>query len=109
MTSTLFVLNDAPDGNERTYSGWRGVELIDGARRGTLAKDDGLPDPPAFGNPFAWDGRSAREPARAEPIEKPDPQALAECLRQLPQDSIEAHSARDQRLMAPWGSNRLGR
>jgi len=68
-----------------------------------LYKDDCLPDPPAFNNPFAWDGQSIREPAGAKPIEPPDPQALEDCLKQLPQDSIEAESARDQRLMDQWG------
>lgn len=76
-----------------------------------LYQDDCLPDPPAFGNPFAWDGRSAQEPVHAKPSEKPDPQALADCLRHLPQDSIEAEMARDQRLMDQWGwsSSKLGR
>ncbi|MGE4049735.1 MAG: energy transducer TonB [Piscinibacter sp.] len=68
-----------------------------------LYKDDCLPDPPAFTNPFTWDGKSAREPAPARPVEKPDPQALEDCLKQLPQDSIEAESARDQRVMDRWG------
>lgn len=68
-----------------------------------LYKDDCLPDPPAFGNPFAWDGKSARGPASAEPVEKPDPQALEDCLKQLPKDSIEAEIARDRRLMDQWG------
>lgn len=66
-------------------------------------KDDCLPDPPVFHNPFAWDGKSP--PVRAEPpkTEKLDPQALEECVRQLPQDSIEAETARDQRAMERWG------
>lgn len=68
-----------------------------------LYRDDCLPDPPPFSNPFAWDGKSTLEPARPKPIEKPDPQALQDCLRQLPQDSIEAEVARDQRLMDQWG------
>ena len=76
-----------------------------------LYKDDCLPDPPAFTNPFAWDGKSAREPAPIKTVEKPDPQALADCLKQLPQDSIEAETARDQRLMDQWGwgASKLGR
>jgi hypothetical protein len=76
-----------------------------------LYKDDCLPDPPAFTNPFAWDGKAAREAAPAEPIEKPDPQSLEDCLKQLPQDSIEAETARDQRLMDRWGwgASNLGR
>ena len=42
---------------------------------------------------------------RAEPskTEKLDPQAMEECLRQLPKDSIEAEAARDQRAMERWG------
>jgi hypothetical protein len=76
-----------------------------------LYKDDCLPDPPVFSNPFAWDGKSARVPVQAKPPDKPEPQALEDCLKQLPQDSIEAESARDQRLMDQWGwgSSRLGR
>ncbi len=68
-----------------------------------LYKDACLPDPPVFSNPFAWDGTSPRMQARAEPTENPDPQTLEDCLKQLPKDSIEAESARDQRLMDPWG------
>jgi len=69
-----------------------------------LYKDDCRPDPPAYGNPFAWDGRSARESAPARPAaEPPDAQALADCLRQLPPDEVEAESARDRRLMERWG------
>jgi hypothetical protein len=76
-----------------------------------LYKDDCLPDPPVFGNPFAWDGKSARVQAQPEPPEKPDAQTLEDCLKQLPRDSIEAESARDQRLMDQWGwgSSKLGR
>jgi hypothetical protein len=74
-----------------------------------LYKDDCLPDPPVFSNPFAWDGKSARAQAQAKPIEKPDPQALEDCLKQLPQDSIEAESARDRRLLEQWDFDRLRR
>jgi cell division septation protein DedD len=72
-------------------------------------KDDCLPDPPTFRNPFAWDGKSPQRRAEPEPVEPLDAQALEECLRQLPQDSIEAESARDQRLLDQWGSTRSGR
>jgi hypothetical protein len=74
-----------------------------------LYKDDCLPDPPVFRNPFAWDGKSpqvAQAPVQAAP---PDPQALTDCLRQLPKDSIEAESAHDRRLMEQWGSGQLKR
>ena len=76
-----------------------------------LYKDDCLPDPPAFSNPFAWDGQSARVQAPVEPREQPDPRTLEDCLRQLPKDSIDAESARDQRLMDQWGwgSSKAGR
>lgn len=76
-----------------------------------LYKDDCLPDPPVFSNPFAWDGKSARVQVQTEPPEKPDAQSLEDCLKQLPKDSIEAESARDQRLMGQWGwgSSKLGR
>lgn len=68
-----------------------------------LYRNDCLPDPPAYRNPFAWDGRSdpASQPAAA--AEKPDPQAPADCLEQLPPDSIDAEMARDRRLMERWG------
>ena len=74
-----------------------------------LYKDDCLPDPPVFSNPFAWDGKSARAQVQAQPIEEPDPQALEDCLKQLPKDSIEAESARDRRLLEQWDFDRLGR
>jgi hypothetical protein len=74
-----------------------------------LYKDDCLPDPPVFSNSFAWDGNSARLQVQAKPIEKPDPQSLEDCLKQLPKDSIEAESARDRRLLEQWDFDRLGR
>jgi len=71
-------------------------------------KDDCLPDPPAFRNPFAWDGTSPQVRVESKPVEKPDPQALEECVKQLPQDTIKAESAHDQRLLDQWGSNKTG-
>ena len=73
-------------------------------------KDDCLPDTPAFKNPFAWDGKS--EQVRTMPPLTPpklDAQAMEECLRQLPKDSMEAEIARDQRVMDQWGSSKTGR
>ena len=69
-------------------------------------RDDCLPDPPAFRNPFAWDGRSPQMRAEPAKTEKLDLQAMEECLRQLPKDSIEAETALDQRAMERWGWNR---
>jgi hypothetical protein len=74
-----------------------------------LYKDDCLPDPPVFRNPFAWDGKSPQVAPAPVQVAPPDPQALADCLRQLPKDSIEAESAHDRRLMEQWGSGQLKR
>jgi TonB family protein len=72
--------------------------------------DDCLPDPPVFTNPYAWDGKSPQVArVEPEPIEKLDPQALEECRKQLPQNSIEAEIAREQRLQNQWGSSKLGK
>lgn len=74
-----------------------------------IYRDDCLPEPPVFRNPFAWDGKSPQVVASPTPTAPMDPQALADCLRQLPQDSVEAETARDQRLMDQWGSSKTGR
>lgn len=69
-----------------------------------LYKNDCLPDPPGFKNPYAWDGQSAANPTAAPSAQAPlDPEALADCLKQLPRDSIDAELARDRRLMERWG------
>lgn len=74
-----------------------------------IYRDDCLPDPPAFRNPFVWDGRSGPGPSPATALGTPreplDPRALEDCLKQLPQDSIDADSARDRRLLERWGSS----
>ena len=74
-----------------------------------IYRDDCLPEPPVFRNPFAWDGKSPQVVTAPTPTAPMDPQALADCLRQLPQDSVEAETARDQRLMDQWGSSKTGR
>jgi hypothetical protein len=68
-----------------------------------IYRDDCVPDPPVFRNPFAWDGKSPQMPTAPPKTEKLDPQAMEECLRQLPKDSIEAEAAQDQRAMDRWG------
>ena len=70
-------------------------------------RDDCLPDTPAFGNPFAWDGKSPQEIKKSKPAEKPSPEALAECLKQLPQDSIDGITAEAQRQLDIWSSEKL--
>lgn len=72
-----------------------------------IYKDDCLPEPPAFRNPYAWDGKSPQIVATSKPVEKLDPQALAECLKQLPQDSIEAQAAESQRQLDQWRSSKI--
>jgi hypothetical protein len=66
-------------------------------------KDDCLPDPPAFRNPFAWDGKSPQVRPEPPKTEKPTPQAMEECLQQLPKDSVEADMTRARRQMERWG------
>jgi hypothetical protein len=77
-------------------------------------KDDCEPEPVGFRNPFAWDGRSHQEnstsasltstasPLEAERSQALGAQAMADCLRQLPQDTIEAEEERAKRMMARW-------
>lgn len=72
-------------------------------------RDDCLPDPPVFRNPFVWDGRSTPTRAALQGAEAMDPQTLEDCLRQLPKDSVDAEAAHDQRLRDQWDSSRLGR
>jgi hypothetical protein len=72
-----------------------------------IYSNDCLPDPPAFINPFAWDGKSQQTIKKNKPAEQLSPEALAECLKQLPQDSIEGVTAHDQRQLDQWGSSKL--
>ncbi|RZS56664.1 energy transducer TonB [Sphaerotilus mobilis] len=69
------------------------------------------PQAPRFVNRHVWDGQSPQVPAPLAPPEPPDPVALADCLRQLPQNSVDAEVARDRRAMERWGwtSSPLGR
>ena len=63
--------------------------------------DDCKPEPTAFRNPFAWDGRSERQPTALQ-SSKASAEALEDCLRQIPSDSIEADEERARRMMAKW-------
>jgi TonB family protein len=69
--------------------------------------DDCIPDPPSFSNPFAWDGKSPQVIKPGKPAEKLSPEALAECLKQLPKDSIESITAHNQRQLNQWSSGNL--
>jgi len=72
-----------------------------------IYRDDCLPDPPAFTNPFAWDGKSPQVMKQNKPPEKLSPEALAECLKQLPQESLEGLAASDQRLITQGRSSAI--
>jgi len=70
-----------------------------------IYKYDCRPDPPAFRNPFAWDGQSARSLAKAPP--PTDDAPSPDCEASLPQDSVEAIGADVERQLKVWGSNKL--
>lgn len=74
-----------------------------------IYSDDCLPDPPSFNNPFSWDGKSPQEIKKNKPTEKPDPETLAQCLKQLPEDTIEGVAAHSQRQLNQWSSNNLSK
>jgi hypothetical protein len=44
---------------------------------------------------------------KSKPAEKLSPEALAECLKQLPQDSIDGITAEAQRQLDIWSSSKL--
>lgn len=71
-------------------------------------QDDCLPDPPVYRNRFAWDGKSAKTQADAPKREEPDPAALAECMKQLPPETIESVGAHNERQFDQWRSKTLG-
>lgn len=72
-----------------------------------IYRDDCQPDAPVFNNPFAWDGKSPQEIKPNIPSEKLSAEVLAECLKQLPQDSVEGVAAHNQRQFEQWRSGKL--
>jgi len=72
-----------------------------------IYKYDCRPDPPAFRNPFAWDGQSARGTAQPAPPPSADDAPSPDCEANLPQDSVEAIGADVERQLKVWGSNKL--
>lgn len=72
-----------------------------------IYSNDCLPDTPPFINPFAWDGKSPQEIKSNKPAEKQSLEALAECIKQLPQDSIDGITAEGQRQSNIWSSGKL--
>jgi TonB family protein len=69
-----------------------------------IYKFDCLPDPPKYGNPFAWDGQGAIKPPAPAP--QPPVNPPTECP-DAPQDSLEAEAADMQRQFNLWESSRL--
>lgn len=72
-----------------------------------IYKDDCLPDAPLAGNPFTWDGKSAPKAQTTRTPTPIDPKALADCMKQLPRDSIEAEDAHNQRQLKVWRSQTI--
>ncbi|MCP5286760.1 MAG: energy transducer TonB [Burkholderiaceae bacterium] len=74
-----------------------------------LYRHDCEPEPAPFRNPFVWDGRSTPPGAAPAPPAATEALPLAECLKLLPPDSVDAEAARDQRLRDQWDSSTLAR
>lgn len=73
-----------------------------------IYKNDCLPDPPSFHNPFAWNGSSPRGPSQSRQ-EDASPSSAApqtECPDSGP-DSIEAEENDMERQFKEWGAARL--
>jgi hypothetical protein len=70
-------------------------------------RDDCLAETPAFSNPFSWDGKSPQEIKKTKPTEKLSPEAMADCLKQLPRDSIEGITAEGLRQLDIWSSGKM--
>jgi hypothetical protein len=76
-----------------------------------IYKNDCLPDPPSFHNPFAWNGSSPQRTSQdhqenASPSRSGAP--AAECSPDsLPEDSIEAEEKDMERQFKEWGATRL--
>jgi TonB family protein len=74
-----------------------------------LYRHDCDPDVPAFKNPFTWDGQSAKTRDDDPPPPKPmTPEELEACRKQLPDETVQSESARDQRVLDRWGSSKSG-
>ena len=75
-----------------------------------LYRHDCDPDVPAFRNPFAWDGQSDKSGDDHLPPPQPmSPEEREACLKQLPPETVQSESARDQRVMQRWGTTHRGK
>ena len=75
-----------------------------------LYRHDCDPDVPAFRNPFVWNGQSEKWRDDDPPPPRPlSAQELEDCRKQLPPETVQSESARDQRVMDRWGSSQSGK
>ena len=72
-----------------------------------IYKYDCLPDPPAFKNPFAWDGKSAPGVIQQKVADDSKKDTPTNCPGLEEEDSIEAEAADMKRQFEIWGSSRL--
>lgn len=73
-----------------------------------LYRHDCDPDVPAFRNPFVWDGQSDRVRDDEPPPRVMSAQELEDCRKQLPPETVQSESARDQRVWDRWGTTQTG-
>jgi hypothetical protein len=75
-----------------------------------IYKNDCLPDPPKFQNPFVWDGKSPKNESRIAPKNAPSagqPASDSGCPNEAQPDSIEAEAADIKRQLDFWGARPL--
>jgi hypothetical protein len=71
-----------------------------------IYKYDCLPDPPAFKNPFAWDGKSPQVVITQKVADESKKEILTDCPG-IEDDTIEAEAGDMKRQFEVWGSSRL--
>jgi hypothetical protein len=71
-----------------------------------IYKYDCLPDPPAFKNPFAWDGKSPQTVVQQKVADGSKKQIPTDCPV-TEEDTIEAEAGDMKRQFEIWGSSRL--
>jgi hypothetical protein len=71
-----------------------------------IYKYDCLPDPPAFKNPFAWDGKSPQTTVHQKVVDATKKEIPTDCPA-IEEDTIEAEAGDMKRQFEVWGSSRL--
>jgi hypothetical protein len=71
-----------------------------------IYKYDCLPDPPAFKNPFAWDGKSPQTAVQQKVADGYKKEIPPDCSVSE-EDTIEAEAGDMKRQFEIWGSSRL--